>query len=247
LYQRIEPVLSEFFRIIVELCTSNSSLEVLVCPPMYRRSPIWYRDSLPEILNLFSTPYAERSLLVKNIHELSSFATPSFTSDGVHLTSYSGMEFMLHLFDSAKVTLYSLKVEPEARSSHQSEVVRALGNRVIAVEQDHRCLSDAFDLKSAINAELACFRTNERNEDSFIISGLNPIRDGLSGHGWQEEAKKEVTRVLKMFYPKDVRIVVVHNVSGRSPSSEVTLSVWLASVEDARSICAKFGSYFAGG
>lgn len=247
LYQRVEPIFSEFFRLLVELCVSKPGLEVLVCPPMYRKSPSWYRDGLPEILNLFSNTYASKSLLMKNMHALPGFPTPSFTHDGVHLTSYSGMEFVLHLFDSAKTTLDSMKARPEDREVRQSELVRALGDRVVAVEQDHRRLSDAFDLKTAIDAELACFRSNERNEDSFIISGLTPIRDGLSGRGWQEEAKKEVSRVLRLFFNKDVKIVVVHNVSGRSPGSEVTLSVRLASVDDARSIRSKFGSYFAGG
>jgi hypothetical protein len=214
---------------------------------MYRKSPIWYREGLPEILNLFSTTYATKAIFLKNLHAVPGFSTPAFTQDGVHLTAYSGMEFVLHLFDTAKVTLDSLKATPEEREVSQSEVVRVLGDRLVAVEQDHRRLSDAFDMKSAIDSELACFRSNERNEDSFIISGLAPIRDGLSGRGWQEEAKKEVTRVLKLFYDREVRVIVVHNVSGRAPGSEVTLSVRLSSVEDARLIRAQFGAFFAKG
>lgn len=247
LYQRVEPTMTEFFRLVVEFCKASQEREVLVCPPMYRKSPVWYRDGLPEVLTIFSTSYAQNAVLIKNIHALPGFPTPSFNADGIHLTPYSGMEYVLHLFDSAKVVLDSMKSEPEDREIRQNEIVRALGDRMIAVEQDHRRLSEAVDLKIAIDSELACFRANERNEDSFIISGVRRIRDGLSGRGWQDEAKKEVQRVLKLFYKEEFRIVVVHNVSGRSKESDVTFSVRLSSVDDARMIRAKFSSYFAGG
>lgn len=35
------------------------------------------------------------------LHLLPSFPTPEFDQDGVHLTVYSGLEFMIHLFDSS--------------------------------------------------------------------------------------------------------------------------------------------------
>jgi len=99
----------------------------------------------------------------------------------------------------------------------------------------------------AIDSELACFRTNERNEDSFIISGVRRLRDGLSGREWQEAAKSEVKRVIRRFYDHDFQIIVVHNVTGRGSGSIPSFSVRLASVEAARQIRSKFSSFFAGG
>lgn len=247
LSQRVEPVLTEFFRLVTESCSANSERRYLVCPPMYRKTPVWLRDGLPEILTMFSTSYAKAAVTAKNLHALPGFPTPAFDSDGVHLTSYSGMEFVLHLFDSSKILLDCLGSSLDAREAVGSEVLRSLGDRMIVIEQDHRRLVDAFDLKTAIDAELACFRTNERNEDSFLISGIQRLRDGLSGRAWQEEAKKEVLRVLALFVDRNIKIVVVHNVTGRSPSAEVSFSVRLSSVEDARLIRSKFSSFFSGG
>ena len=87
---RVEPILMEFLSKIESLQTARPELRCLVCPPMYRESPIWYRDSLPQILTKFS------EVLSRNTTEIlimPSFATPDFESDGVHLTAYSGVYY----------------------------------------------------------------------------------------------------------------------------------------------------------
>lgn len=171
--QRIEPILRDFFQVIVDSCKAHPDRTVLVCPPMYRRSPLWYRESMPEVMNRFSTSFARSSLLIKNLFALPGFATPSFEADGVHLTLYSGYEYVLHLFSRAQTLLDALERSPEAPQTASSEDVRVLQDRMMATEQDLRRLSSEFDLKTATDAELACFRMNERTEDSLIISGLH--------------------------------------------------------------------------
>ena len=49
---------------------------------------------------------------LKNVHLLPSFATPAFESDGVHLTPYSGLEFVLHLFELGRLISPSTKTSP---------------------------------------------------------------------------------------------------------------------------------------
>ena len=63
-----------------------------------------------------------------------------------------------------------------------------LEDRVMVLEQDHRRLNRVVEKMSATKAELADFRTNERYEDSFIISGLKAIPSELIGKAWQDQA-----------------------------------------------------------
>jgi hypothetical protein len=214
---------------------------------MYRLYPIWLRDSLPEVLTEFSSSFAKAAVQVTNLHAMPGFPTPTFESDGVHLTPFAGSKFVLHLFARSKMILDNLSARVEDRTSTVSEEARAYGDRLIAVEQDHRRLVEAFNLKTAIDSELACFRSNERNEDSFIISGAGRIREGLTGRQWQEAAQREVQRLLSLFISSPVSIIVVHNVTGRGPGSVPTFSVRLKKVEDARMIRAKFGAFFSRG
>ena len=49
---RVEPVLLDVRQILDDLCSCAEY--VLVCPPMYRSSPLWYRDGLSEVMGKFS-------------------------------------------------------------------------------------------------------------------------------------------------------------------------------------------------
>jgi len=244
--QRVDQVLKEFFSIVVDACKNKPDRVVLVCPPMYRQSPIWYRENLPEVMTRFSSSFARSSLLIKNLFAMPSFATPVFESDGTHLTPASGHEFILHLFARAQMILDALIVSPDGPTSGDEDVW-VLQDRVMATELDLRRLSSAFELKTAIDSELACFRMNERNEDSLIISGLPRIRGGLSGKERQAKAKDSVQNILRGLTKEAFRIVVVHNVTGRSSDSVPTYSVRLDSVEASRSIRSRFSSFFKGG
>jgi len=200
---------------------------------------------MPEILTMFSSSFVKSVLGVPNLFALPSFPTPAFEDDGVHLTPYSGLEFVLYLFDTSKTLLDSIGSGSESRPV-ENESVRSLEDRVMAVEQNQRSLASDFELKVAVDSELACFRANERSEDSFLISGLSRIPASFSGRDWQERAKSDVKKVLTELVNVPVNIVVVRNVSSRTGSTS-SYSVQLDSVPDSRLIRAKFGSFFARG
>jgi hypothetical protein len=201
---------------------------------------------MPEVLTLFSNSFVKHVLGVSNLHAMPSFPTPVFEDDGVHLNPYSGLEFVLYLFDTAKSLLVSIGSSTEARQVENIEAIRTLEDRVMAIEQGHKCLASDFDLKCAIDSELACFRANERSEDSFLISGLGRLPASLTGREWQERAKTDIQRVLSELIDRPVTIVVVRNVSSRTGSTS-SYSVQLDSVPDSRLIRSKFGSFFARG
>ena len=127
---------------------------------MYRTRPLWYQEGLPEILTLFSQiMLAEKP---ENLHPLSSFATPDFDQDGVHLTPYSGLEFVLGLFDGAQTLLEGLSSATEQSVIKTCESTRVVEDRVVALEQDHCHLNCVVDNKIAINSEMSDFLKNER-------------------------------------------------------------------------------------
>ena len=211
---------------------------------MYRSSPTWYREGLPEIMTLFSqTLSADRP---SNLHILPSFATPDFEADGVHLTAYSGLEFILHLFDSASELLSNLALPTPDLAIRSCETTRVLEDRMMAIEQDHRRLNRVVESKTAIDSELADFHANERTEDFFVLSGLPPISD-LVGKAWQDQAVKDVTYFIKKLMGRNLKILFVKNSTKRHDGAEITYSVQMASVDDSKAIRRKFGSYFLTG
>ena len=242
---RIEPVLQDVLATLHDHCSSHPDRFFMVSPPMYRVSPIWYREGLSEILALFSQIFSCDK--PDNLILLPSFPSPSFEADGVHLTAYSGLEFLFHLFDSTQMSLDNLSLPLPAIAQKSSEATRVLEDRMMVLEQDHRRLGTVVESKSAADAELFDFRENERFEDCFVIAGLPRISDDLVGKAWQDQAVQDVQGALRLLMRRDFKIVVVHNSTRRVPNAEVTYTVRLASVEDSRSIRTKFGSFFVGG
>lgn len=146
---RVDPVLQEFFSKIRESCAEFPDRAFLICPPMYRRSPIWYREGLPEVLTRFSSELMRNKPV--NLLPMPSFPTPDFEVDGVHLTAYSGLEYMLHLFDSACFILDNLETDPGIKVSQNKESTRVLEDRMVALEQDHRRLCDNVSFKKDLS------------------------------------------------------------------------------------------------
>ena len=130
---RVEPVLIDFFEKVSEASISRPDVQFFVSPPMYRTSPIWYRENLPEILKKFSDVMRSKP---SSILMLPSFPTPSFETDGIHLTAYSGLEFALHLFDSVSEILTKSALDPDAKGIIVAESSRVLEDRVMVLEQD---------------------------------------------------------------------------------------------------------------
>ena len=241
--QRIDPILIEFMRLLNTIATENPDRLFLISPPMYRMFPVWYRDGMPEVLKKFSEAMRPR---VNNIHLLPSFSTPSFESDGVHLTPYSGLEFLVHLFDTSQNTIESLKSQPEEVLTKNCESSRVLEDRMMALEQDHRRLNTFVEGKTAEDAELAEMNENILFENHFMISGLKRLPK-LSPKEWQERAKADVSGVLKDMFPdRDFKIVYIKNASGLDKEKPARYQVRMESVAESKEIRDRFGSYFLG-
>ena len=242
--QRVEGILIELVRLVNGAACEKPDLLFLISPPMYRMFPIWYRDGLPEVLKKFSETMVQK---VKNVHLLPSFATPSFEADGVHLTAYSGLEFVVFLFDSSVNLVETISSQPEEVLLKNCESSRVLEDRMMALEQDHHRLNSVVEFKTAEDAELAEMHENIMFEDCFMISGL-PRLPKLSPKEWQDRARADVAGVLKVVFPnRTFKIVFVKNASGPNLEKPARYQVKMDSVASSKEIRDKFGSFFKGG
>ena len=182
-----------------------------------------------------------------NVHLLASFATPSFETDGVHLTPYSGLEFVVHLFDSSMLLIESLASRPEHVLTQNCESSRVLEDRMMALEQDHRRLNSFVESKTAEDAELAEMHENIMYEDCFMVDGLKRLPK-LSPKEWQERAKADVTQVLKLVFPaRSFKIIFIKNASGLNKDKPARYLVRMDSVATSKEIRDHYGSLFQGG
>ena len=241
---RIDPVLQEVAQIIFDAAATSAERHFIVAPPMYRHSPLWYRDGLPEVLSKFSDAFKPRPA---NVLMMSSFSTPDFDSDGIHLTAYSGMEFVLFLFDSSVRLLESQSLSSSEIVTVASEDTRLLQDRMVAIEQDHRRLSRFVDTKSAEDSELADFHQNVRLESSFMITGLKSLGDKMPPKEWQEKAIKDVQGVLVLLLGQERPIRYIQNKTSQGKDPLVRYMVEMVKLEDSKEIRDKFGVFFIGG
>ena len=241
---RVVPIFQDVLAAVNEASLAAPNRSFIISPPMYRHSPLWYRDGLPEVMTKFSEVMAGRR---DHVLLMASFSNPVFDDDGVHLSPYSGLEFVLHLFDEASTLLDSVGSSLSEVSSKTSEVSRVLQDRVMAIEQDHRRLNSAFEKKTAEDAELFDFHENLRMEDWFVISGLSRLPSGLSPKEWQVQATKDVLGVLTILMKKEYPIVYVKNNTGRHKDAPAKYFVQMRSLDDCKLIRDTFGSLFIGG
>ena len=241
---RVEPIFIDFLSKLETLATERPDLKLLVCPPMYRESPIWYRENLSQILTKFSEVFSRNE---SGILLMPSFPTPSLETDGVHLTAYSGLEFVLHLFDNAKSIIESIGSDLETKSGKSAESTRVLEDRVMAIEQDHRRLNSLFEWKTAIDCELQEFQENVRFESWFVISGLAKIESKMDRKEWQTKAKSDVNSALSVLMGREYPIIVVQNITSMAKDAFCRYQVLLTSVSDSKEIRDKFGAFFLGG
>ena len=239
----VEPVFEDFLSKVTQTSESRPDVSFLICPPMYRLSPIWYREGLPEILQKFSDVMKSRP---PNCHLMSSFPTPCYESDGVHLTAYSGLEFVLHLFDTVTEILTRLELDVESRSSLTVETSRVLEDRVMVLEQDHRRLNSKFEHKFAVDSELFDFQENLRNEPFFMIRGLTKLPK-LEPKEWQQRAQSDVQEVLKAVMGKEYPISYIMNSTARGKDAIPQYKVRLPSAALSKEIRDTFGALFVGG
>ena len=142
----IEEVLTGFFSKVVAFCHTRPSTFIFLCSPMYRTSPIWYRDALPDILCQFSQIYNKLEERPHNLLQLSSFSKIQLEADGVHLTPFSGMSYILHLFDTAQEVRDALELPAEARMQRNESKCLAVEDRMLVIERDHSRLNRKFEL-----------------------------------------------------------------------------------------------------
>lgn len=241
---RVEPVITKFREIIAAECATNTEKKYLIGPPMFRSRPLWYNEGLAEVLQKFSSLLSVAK--PSNLLLLPSFPTPEFESDGVHLTPYAGIEYLIHLFDSSKDLLSTSEAATPERIDRGSEATRLLEDRMMVVEQKQLIIGKTLELKTAIDAELACFQENVRNEVFFLISGLKQLPAGLRGKDWQIRAKEDVGNIVKTLLGKELPIVVVQNVTGRGKDAETRYHVKMEFAAHSQEIRSRFGSFFAG-
>ena len=241
--QRIEHILTQFQFLINKAATDNPECLFFIAPPMYRMFPIWYRDGMSEVMKRFSDCIAGKDT---NVHLLPSFSTPTFEADGILLTAYSGLEFVVHLFDSSLAMIDTFSSRPEQVLTQNCEASRVLEDRMMALEQDHRRLNSVVESKTAEDAELAEMQENIMYEDHFMISGLKRLPK-LSPKEWQERAKTDVSNVLKIVFPnRDFKIVFIKNASGPNKDKPARYQVKMDSVATSKEIRDRFGSFFVG-
>ena len=234
---RLEPVFEEIRAVLADYVTANPDIMMFVSPPMYRQLPEWYRNSLPKLLPQFSK--ALSALRSPGFHLLPSLQTQDLEDDGIHLTPYSGLKYVVHLFDSSLDVIKGLSATLPAVVSAVSESTRALEDRVVVLEHDQRHLRQKLQLKTAVDAELADFEENVRNECYFVIAGLPPVPAELIGREWQNHAKDLVQSKIKLILGRESRIIVV---SGLRRDANPIYLVKLESADDSKRIRDRCGS-----
>ena len=180
-----------------------------------------------------------------NLLLMKSFSNPCLEPDGVHLTPYSGLEYVVHLFDCAEDLLNGLSRSPESFVIANTESIRCLEDRVVNLEQGHKKMRMFVEDRAAVAAELSDFDENKRNEDKFLISGLARPPSGLTTKEWQNRVRADVSQVITNLIGRQAPIQVVHNQTGSR--RQTTYLVQMEDSRDASAIRTKFGSYFAGG
>ena len=241
---KVESTLRTFFQKVFSFGTSRPSLSVFIVPPMYRTTPLWYRDGLSEVCQRFSSEFMALRP-PGNVFLLPSFAKVSLESDGVHLDPTSGLEYILYLFEAPQEILRKSTLSTSEQICLSGEDTRALGDRVLALEQDHARLSKAFEHDAAVQAELLDLHENVRCEQFFMIQGL-PRIEKVDIKTWSDRAKVDVGHILEemgLSFP----IRYIQNSTGRGKDSKVLYKVCMHTVEASRTIRDKFGLYFAGG
>lgn len=240
---RAETTLKSALEKITAFSSTRPETRFLVCPPMYRLSPNWYRAGISDILIRFSSIF---SSLPENVLLMPSFPGPDFQADGVHLTSFSGGEFLLHMFENIEAVV-SMSVAPIATQVRLAkEESRSIGDRVAVLEKESARVNLILEHKSIIDSELFDLQENLRNEAFFMIQGLARL-PRLDPKAWQDKAKADVSEIIRTIMGQDLPVSFVQNSTGRGKDAKTLYRVKMESPEASRSVRMKFGSFFSNG
>lgn len=240
---RVGPILREFRAHLDAFCASRVTTLVAVSPPMYRILPHWFSVGLPEILIEFSACMSANR--PANLHLINSFSTPELQPDGVHLSLYSGLRYVVHLFDAARAI--SEAPAPPQELAATTEAIRVVTDRVVVLEQGHALLAADFALKTAVDAELDEYHENVRYEDCFLISGLPGPDSGLGNRDWQNSVKRMVQEKIQLIIGRQAPISYVQNATGARKDGVKVFLVKMVNLVDSKAIRDKFGSFFKAG
>jgi hypothetical protein len=199
---------------------------------------------MPEITIRFSE-LARQDPCPPNLFIMPSFARSVLEADGVHLTPFSGMEFVLHLFKASEEVIKTSSLPASDQVKLVTETSRMLQDRVSALEHDHRRVVERIEHQRALDAELDDFQENLRNEVFFMIRGL-PRLPKMDSKEWQTRAKSDVAKVLSLL-GFDSSILFIQNLTGKGKNPVTLYKVRVESSDVSRAIRDKFSSFFNGG
>ena len=242
---RVEPMISGFLERALVLARSRPDLQVFVCPPMYRTSPIWYRDGMSEIIVKFSSLVRAIPDRPPNFWCLPGFYRARLEPDGVHLDPYSGLQYALYLVEAPQEVLKAAALPADLKIASVIETSRSLEDRVSILEQDNISLRKNFEQHGVVSSELFDYEANIRNEVFFMIQGL-PRLPKMDQKEWQVKAVADVNRVLGLM-GLTYEVMYVQNSTGRGKDSKTLYKAKVVSSEVSRIIRNKFASYFSGG
>ena len=244
--QHVGPIFKSFFEKTFAFATERPGTQVFICSPMYRVSPLWYRDGLSEILIQFSLIMKElASRRTSNIWTMPSFERPQLESDGVHLNDFSGLQYVMHLFDESQEVYSASFLDNTSRVNLVAESSHALSDRVTVLEQGQARLSKGFEMQTAITAEFNEWQENVGNESFIMVQGL-PRLPRLDQKEWQSKARDAVDQVLSDM-GLSYKCSYVQNSTGRGEGSKTLYKAKMETVAISREIRDKFSGFFRGG
>ena len=204
LLDAINRVISAHVVALSEFAKANASTRIVVVPPLPRSVPDWFSDYLPGLTALLISQVL--NLSTSQIKCLSPFIAPRcyFESDGIHLNSAAGIEFIKYIFagvdQSFPVLDCSRLASPPSRSlppQASSSVAQpeTVGELVVAVREltsvtekfqaDVLTRRDQDNLVFARLKEDRDYELNKARENRFTVSGLRlrgdqvPPRDSV--------------------------------------------------------------------
>ena len=246
----VEHVMTSLAGKLGILCRARSGLSVMLAPPMYRTTPLWYRQHLPELANVFSEVFSKDK--PPNLFLLPSFINQDILDDGYHLNPVTGLYYLIHLIDESEKLLKLASSGTDDCVKSISETSRSNRDRIVMLEIDHFRLTSQVNKKSAADAEFNEWVLNRSEENWLTIAGLPRLSGSLTRSEWQQAAKPQVRACLLevvKFFKVNIRfeVLVVTNPIKNANARLRLLNVRLSSVEASKAIRDAFSGFFRGG
>ena len=197
----VEHVMTSLAGKLGILCRARSGLSVMLAPPMYRTTPLWYRQHLAELANVFSEVFSRDK--PANLFLLPSFINQDILDDGYHLNPVAGLYYLIHLIDESEKLLKLASSSADDTVKTVTETSRSNRDRIVMLEVDHFRLASQVNKKTAADAEFNEWVLNRSEEDWLTVAGLPRLSGSLSKTEWQKAAKSQVRacllEVIKLF------------------------------------------------